>query len=92
MAQWMRTDNLDLLDIEQLKQFGLWMAWAERHAVRELERVDGDWSFSYKNAETAAISTRLRWKSEIDLLNKTQSAVRLQVEDMVRKKRAESTN
>ncbi len=86
----MKTDNLNQLDSEQLKQIGLWMAWAERHALRESDRVDGDWSFHYKGEETVAISTRIRWKAEIADLSKTQDAIRLIVEDMARKRLQES--
>ncbi len=86
----MKTDNLNQLDWDQLRQIGVWFDWSEHHAMREYERITGDWSFRYKGDETTAICTRNQWKAEIDHLNEAQGAIRLLIEEMARKKLAES--
>jgi hypothetical protein len=85
----MKTDNLNQLDRDQLRQIAVWCDWAEHHALREFERIDGDWSYRHKEDDSAAICTRNQWKSEIAALSRAQGVIRSLVEEMARKKLAE---
>ncbi len=82
----MKTDNLNQLDWDQLRQIGVWLDWSEHHAMRELARIDGACSMRHKEDETTAICTRNQWKSEIAVLSNAQGVIRLLVEEMARKK------
>ncbi len=82
----MNTDNLNQLEWDQLRQIGVWMDWAEHHAMREFAHIDGACSMRHKEEDTSAICTRNQWKIEINHLNEAQGVIRLLVEDMARKK------